>query len=166
GVECLVQLHGLALAGQDFHATGGGVAAEQQVVNPGKLDGFDDLAGIFAVFVLGTGHANAGSRGDVEAGFHHGIVADADTDAGVCTEQYPLAQGNLFLAAAGERTHDGGTAANVRPVTGHHSSGDAAFHHGRAEGSGVEVHEAFMHHSGALGQVRTQADTVGVGDPD
>jgi len=56
-------------------------------------------------------------------------------------------------------------AINVGAVTGHHSSGDTAFHHGRAEGSGVEVHEAFMHHRGALGQVRTQTDAIGVGDP-
>ncbi len=87
-------------------------------------------------------------------------------DAGVGAQQDPLAEGDLFLAAAGQGAHDRGAAADVGAVAGDDAGGDAALHHGRAQGSGVEVHEAFVHDRGAFGQVRTEADAVGVGNPD
>ena len=43
---------------------------------------------------------------------------------------------------------------------------DPALDHRRAERAGVEVDEALVHHGGARGQVRAEADPVGVGDPD
>ena len=53
-----------------------------------------------------------------------------------------------------------------RAVAGHDAGRDAAFDHGGAQRAGVEVHEAFVHDGGAFGEVGTEADAVGVGDPD
>ena len=69
-----------------------------------------------------------------------------------------------LLAAAGERTHDRRAAADVAAVADDDPGGDPAFDHRGAERAGVEVDEALVHHGGAGGQVRAEADPVGVGD--
>ena len=68
-------------------------------------------------------------------------------------------------AAAGERAHDRGAAADVGAVADDDARGDAALDHRRAERAGVEVHEALVHDRGAGREVRAEADPVGVGDP-
>ena len=69
-----------------------------------------------------------------------------------------------MCAASRQRAHDRGAAADVRAVADYDALRYAAFDHGRAERSGVEVHEAFVHDSGAGSQVSAEADTVGIGD--
>ena len=70
------------------------------------------------------------------------------------------------LAAAGQGAHDRGAAADVGAVADDDAGRDAALDHRGAEGAGVEVDEALVHDRGAGGQVRAEADPVGVGDPD
>src|SRR5207247_7638084 len=88
-----------------------------------------------------------------------------DADAGVRADQAALTDLDHFGAAAGERTHDGGTAADVRAVPDDDPGRDATLHHGRSEGTRVEVDETLVHHGRADRQVRAEADPVGVGDP-
>ena len=85
---------------------------------------------------------------------------------GVGAEQAALADGDDLLAAAGEGAHDRGAAADVGAVADDDARRDAALDHGGAEGAGVEVDEALVHHRRAGGEVRAEADPVGVGDPD
>ena len=69
-----------------------------------------------------------------------------------------------WRAAAGERAHDRGTAADVGAVTDDDPGRDAPLDHRGAQRAGVEVDEALVHHRGAAGQVRAQPHPVGVGD--
>src|SRR6478752_6166307 len=69
GVQGVVQFQGLALAGESLHRARGGVAAEQQVGDAGKLGSLDDPGGVLAHLVLGARYADAGARRNVEAGF-------------------------------------------------------------------------------------------------
>ena len=64
-----------------------------------------------------TVHLDEGATGDVQAGLDHALVTEADTDSGLGTQQAALADGDLFGAAARERAHDAGTAADVRAVS-------------------------------------------------
>ena len=52
-----------------------------------------------------------------------------------------------------------------RAVADDHAGADPALDHRGAEGAGVEVDEALVHHGRARGEVRAQPDPVGVGDP-
>ena len=70
-----------------------------------------------------------------------------------------------LLAAAGQGAHDRGAAADVGAVADDDAGADPALDHRGAERAGVEVHEPLVHDGGALGQVRAEADPVGVGDP-
>jgi len=79
-------------------------------------------------------------------------------------EQAAFAEADHLAAAAGKRAHDRRPAADVGAVADHHAGADPAFHHRRAERTGVEVDEALVHHGGAGGEVCAQAYAVGVGD--
>ena len=78
--------------------------------------------------------------------------------------RHALADGDGLLAAARERAHDRRAAADVAAVADHDAGRDATLDHRRAEGAGVEVAEALVHHDRALGEVRAQAHPRAVGD--
>lgn len=86
--------------------------------------------------------------------------------AGLGADQAALADGDADVAAAGQGAHGGGAPADVRAVADDDAGRDAALDHRGAEGARVEVHEALVHHGGALGEVRAEPDAVGVGDAD
>ncbi len=82
-------------------------------------------------------------------------------------EQAALADRDDLLAAAREGAHDRGARRRRRsrrrrrrPPEMRPSTMDAA------QGAGVEVDEALVHHGRALGEVGAEADPVGVADPD
>ena len=103
--------------------------------------------------------------GDVQAGLDDAVVAQRDPDAGVGAQQASLADRTTSLPPP-ERVpmieapppmsvpSPTTTPAEMRP-----STIDCA------EGAGVEVDEALVHHGGALGEVGAEAHPVGVGDP-
>src|SRR5690606_2173413 len=130
--------------------------AEQQTALAGQHPGLVDGP---------VGQRHLGAGGDVQAGFHDAVVAEGDADAGVGADQAALPDGDDLLAATGEGAHDRGPAAQVGTVRDDHAGGDPTFHHGGAEGAGVEVDEALVHHGGSAGQVSAQPDPVGVADP-
>ena len=68
-------------------------------------------------------------------------------------------------AAARQRAHDRGAAADVGAVADDDALRDAALDHRRAERARVEVHEALVHDGGAGGEVGAEAHARGVGDP-
>ena len=85
---------------------------------------------------------------------------------GVGAEQAALADRDDLLAAAGQRAHDRGAAADVGAVADDHARRDPALDHRGAERAGVEVDEALVHHGRAVGEVRAEPHAVGVGDAD
>ena len=109
-------------------------------------------------------NGDLGAGGDVEAGLDDAVIAEGDADAGVRAEQAALADGDDFLAATGQRAHDGGAAAHVGAVTHDDASGNATLDHGGAQRAGVEVDEALVHDGGALSEVGAQAHAVRVAD--
>src|SRR5690349_9094874 len=80
-----------------------------------------------------------------------------------CLDDRPVGQGELG-AGVGQGAHDRRATTYVGPVADEDASGDPSFDHRRAEGAGVVVDEPFVHHGRALGEVRTEAHTVGVTD--
>src|ERR1043165_3550909 len=141
-----------------LHLDGAGlaVAPEEQVVLAAELRGFDHLA-------VGQ-QGDLGTTGDIETGFHRAVVAEADAQAGVGAQQALLAEAGDLFAAARERAHDGGAAADVGTVAHHYAGAAADLDHALAQGAGVEIAEALVHHRGAFREVRAQAHAVGVGD--
>lgn len=105
-----------------------------------------------------------GACSDVEAGLDDAVVAQRDAAAGIGAEQAALAQRDDVLAAAGQGAHDRCAATDIGAVINGDASGNAALNHGSAERASVEVHEALMHHGGAICQVRAKSDAVGVTD--
>lgn len=103
---------------------------------------------------------------DVQPGLDDGVVTDRDAEARVGAEQRMLSDGDLVSPAAGERSHDGGAAADVAPVADGHTLGDAALDHGGAEGAGVEVDEALVHDGRSRCQVGAESDPRPVRDAD
>ena len=51
--------------------------------------------------------------GDVAAGLDDAVVAERDAEAGIGADQAALADADLLLAAAGQRAHQRGAAADV-----------------------------------------------------
>ena len=68
-----------------------------------------------AIGAVGQLHERAG--GDVEPGLDDAVVAEADADAGVGTEQAAFADRDLFGPTTRQRAHDRGAAAHVGAVT-------------------------------------------------
>src|SRR5450755_2760954 len=149
GVQGGVQSAPGGLLGQRLDGAGLGVAAEQEPGLAGQLQGLGDLA---------VGQRHPGARGQVEARLHGAVVAEADPDTGVGAQQASLAHADDLLAAARQGAHDGGAATDVAVVADHHAGADAALDHATAEGPGVEVDEALVHHGSSGGQVRAEAD--------
>lgn len=56
-------------------------------------------------------------------------------------KQTPLAEGDAFGAAARERSHRGGSAADVTPLADHDTLTQSTFDLCGAERTGIEVHE-------------------------
>ncbi len=142
-----------ALAGDD--GAGLAVADEHHPADARQLLALDDLA-------IGEGDERAGR--DVEPGLDDAVVAEADPDAGVGTEEAALADRDLFGATARQRAHDRRAAAEIGVGADDDALADAALDHRRAERAGVEVAEAFVHHDRAVGEVGAEADPRGVGD--
>ena len=107
-----------------------------------------------------------GSGGEVEPGLHDAVVAQRDAEAGLRAEQAPLADADALRATTGQGAHGRGAATDVRAVAHDHALADPALHHRGAEGAGVEVDEALVHHGGAGREVGAEAHPVGVADPD
>ena len=156
-MECGVQAAPVAVAGDDLERAGDRVAPEQQPVAAGELGGLDRRP---------VGQRDLGPGGDVAAGLDDAAVAEGDADAGVGAQQGALADRDDLLPATGQGAHDRGATADVGARTHDDARADPALDHGGAQRAGVEVDEALVHDRGALGQVRTQPDPVGVGDPD
>src|SRR6478609_7709884 len=161
GVQRRVEGDPLALPRHRLDGAADRVAAEEDVVDARERGGLRDRR--LAVHV-GDGHL--GARGDVAAGLDDAVVPEGDADAGVGADQAAFADGDGLLAAAGQGAHDRGAATDVGAVAHDDARGDPALDHGGAEGAGVVVDEALVHHGGAGGQVGAEADPVGVGDAD
>src|SRR5450631_2681949 len=133
------------------------VANEQHPRTAGELPGLDHST------VL---QCHLGPGRDVESGLDDAVVPERDADPRLGAQQTAFADADPVAATSGERSHDRGAAADVRAVADHDALHYAALHHGGPQRPGVEVDEALVHHRGALGQVGTQPDPVGVGDTD
>ncbi len=71
---------------------------------------------------------------------------------------------NLAAAAAPERAHDRGAAADVRLGLDHDAGRNPPLYHRRPERAGVEVDEPGIHDRSSDGEVGAEANVVGVGD--
>ena len=118
--------------------------------------GLDDLA---------VRQRDARAAGHVQAGLDDAVVAERDAEAGVGAQQAALADRDDRRAAARQRAHDRGAAADVRAVADDDAGRDPPLDHRRAERAGVEVDEALVHDRRALGEVGAEPHAVGVGDP-
>src|SRR5215217_3986221 len=117
-------------AGAGLDGAGLAVADEHHPVDARQLLALHD----------GTvGQRDERARGDVAAGLDDAVVAEADADAAVRTDQAALADGDLLGAAARQRPHDRRAAADVGALADDHALADAPLDHGRAERAGVEV---------------------------
>jgi hypothetical protein len=163
GMQGGVQEDALAGALQHLHRPGERVAPEQQSVAAGERLG---LHGRERAGCRGGGirHDDLRAGGHVEAGLHDAVVAEGDADAGVRAEQRALADRHALCAAAAQRSHDRGAAADVGAVPDDDALRDAALHHRGAEGSGVEVHEALVHDGRAGGEVGAEPHAVRIRD--
>ena len=122
-----------------------------------------DSSRALTTVAVGQRHARAG--GDVEAGLDHAVVAERDARPALAPSRQRSPSETISRAAAGQRAHDRGAAADVRAVAHHDAGRDAALDHRGAERAGVEVDEALVHHRRALGEVGAEPHAVGVGDP-
>src|SRR5699024_1920876 len=155
GVQRLVERDALTGPVAGLDATGDRVAQEEESAAPGELSRLDDVAG-------GQAHLRAG--GDVEARLDDAVVTKRDADAGLRADEAALADGDALRAAAGQGPHRRRAAADVGAVADDHALADPALDHRGAEGAGVEVDEALVHDRRPGGEVRTEADPVGVAD--
>src|SRR5690554_3166121 len=152
GMQRLVECDG-ALVGQAFDASVLRVAAQQQITLVGQLAGghaLDLLALVIKQRYLGSGS-------QVEAGLDSTAIAQWNADAGVGADQAALTHPDDNIAAAGEGAHGGTATTQIRTLADHYARRDAAFDHAGACGAGIEVYEAFVHHSGAFAQIGAQA---------
>src|SRR3954454_24985012 len=94
-------------SGDRLHRAGLTVTPVQQPAGAAELTGFDDLA---------VGHLDQRAGGDVQPGFDHTLVAEADADAGLGAEQAALADRHLILSTTGQRAHDRRTTTDVAAV--------------------------------------------------
>src|SRR5690554_3489191 len=152
GMQCLVKSDG-TLVGQALDASILGVATQQQVVLAGQLAGSHDLD----LLTLIVEQGDLGSGSQVEAGLNGAAVAQRNADAGIGADQAAFAHLDDDVAAAGEGTHGGAAAAEIRALADQHARRDTAFDHAGAFGAGIEIDEAFMHHGGAFTKVGAQA---------
>jgi hypothetical protein len=135
-----------SLAGD--HLAGLAVTDEHHAADAREVTRLDDPVGR---------HDGGGGR-DVEAGLHDAVVAQADADAGIGSEQAPFPDRDDVRPTARERAHDRRAAPDVAAVAHDDARRDAALDHRGAERAGVEVAEALVHHHGALREVGTQPD--------
>lgn len=112
--------------------------------------------------LTGQQHAHARTGRHVQARLNHAVIAQGNTDTGLRAQQGTLTNGHALLAAAGESAHRGGATAHIRAVAHHNALRNTALNHGGAQGAGVEVYKALMHHGRAGRQVRAQTQTVAV----
>ncbi len=156
-MQRLVQLHTIRGTRQNLNRAAQRIAAEQQVRYAGQLRSLHHMR-----LLTGQQHAHARTGRHVQARLNHAVIAQGNTDTGLRAQQGTLTNGHALLAAAGESAHRGGAAAHIRAVAHNNALRDAALDHGGAQGAGVEVYEALMHHGRTGRQVRAQAQTVAV----
>ena len=111
------------------------------------------------------GGEDFGASSDIETRFHNAIITQRNANTGVGPQQTALANRDDLFAAAGEGSHDGCPAANVRAIADDYALRNAPLHHRGAKGAGVEVHETFVHHRGSRCQVSPKSDPGSIGDP-
>jgi hypothetical protein len=155
-VQGLVERHADALAAAGLDRPGHRVAQEQHAVHTGQLRGLRRLERPLGGLRFVDQH-DLRSGGDVEARLDDAVVAERDADARVRSEQAARADRDAVRAAAGERAHDRRSAADVGSVADDDALRDASLDHRGADGAGVEVDEALVHHDGSRREVRTES---------
>lgn len=95
---------------------------------------------------------------DVETCFDDAVIAERNAQPRICAEQTAFANRNALRSTARQSSHDGCATADVGPITDHNALRDAPLNHRCAECSGVEVHEALVHHNGARREVGAKSN--------